>query len=478
MPESSSSPPPPESEDETPAPNYYSPKHNLTYPSAPKYSITGRTHVFGPNVLPFPSPADNDIRENLLQPDHKAIALTAKNITWPFAPRKNAHIIESPGPNIKRTDKSFGSNLVRASLSSRSKDGIIRAHPGNFANPVDTYGFYAPGPANYTPHPINKQNGVSKSFGLNYHTIEQCKDFPGPDKYLAHSQFDDSNKGPIIGEIILDHTFEKSPAPNEYDLPSTNNPNISPSIKSRKLIRDQIITTAPNLYVTENIGSIGTSKIASSLQYKQFPWTCSQRPSPNTYYTEFIPFEVDKSPLHGVKCLPTYPDILNYPEYATFITPAPVLPCLSQIKPHAPLYSFANPHRTQKPFTPGPNNYRNENVVTSRHVKPPSYSIRPKTMQSIEYSNSNICSGPADYAPRHQGCSAPAYSFRIKHDHLESKETAQTDDLSPNSYTVGKNQTHKGVSNGPSYSFQSKFSPKVYSGFTKSVLNKLSNLSK
>ena len=468
----------PLSQDESPGPSHYTPLLTLVSPSTPKFSMLGRDSIAAlPHTLPYPSPADRDIRLDPLRVGTKFASQKGKGTTWPYATRKNPHITPSPGPNINLHHNDVGTSEQRASISSRNMSGVLLGHPGTFAQPVDSHGFQTPGPAVYTPHPLDSLSGLKQSIGrkLAGESSETC--VPGAGTYEIASSFD-STAGHCFGGHLQALTMDTKPAPNSYCLPSTNNKNISYSLRARNEPVLRIITPAPNRYQLSSVDDTGGKySRCAGLQYRAFEPELARAPTAASYDNSCCPFAIDSSPIHASRCPPGYPDVLHYPEFCTLSTPSPAAyhPSISITRPLDPCYSFGSPFSHPISLIPSPNKYDTRGVKTSRHAHTCSYSIRPKTV-GVSADNSAMLPGPSDYSPKEAKRSAPVHSFGVKHSHTDKLDPTSPSP-SPTSYHIPNNLTHRGIMQSPSYSFKGMLSPRVYNGFSNSsILAKLSTI--
>ena len=463
-------------EDASPGPSHYTPLLTLVSPSTPKYSMIGRDSIGAlPHALPYPSPADRDISSDPLRVHTKFASQKGKGATWPYAPRKNPHITPSPGPNINLRYNNVGTSDQRPSISSRNRSGVLVGHPGKFAQPVDSHGFQTPGPAHYTPHPLDSLPGLKQSIGekLAGESADTC--VPGPGAYDIVSSFD-STAGPSLAGPLLGLTMDTKPAPNRYYLPTTNNKNLSYSLSSRN---DPVLRTsapAPNSYHPSTVDdTCGKYSRCAGLHYRAFESDPARAPTATSY--DSSTFAADPSPIHASRCPPVYPDVLHYPEFSTLSTPSPAAyhPSIAITRPLDPCYSFGTPFSHCSSLTPAPNKYNTQGIRTSRHAHTYSYTIRPRT---VGVSADAMLPGPSDYSPMEGKSSAPVHSFGVKHSHTDRLEQSNTPaSLSPTSYDIADNLTHRGIIKSPAYSFKGKVSPKVYNGFSNSsILAKLSTI--
>ena len=463
---------------DTPGPSHYTPRDTLVAPNNPKYSIQGRESLSHSRTLPYPSPADRDVR--LGPAGFGGASLTRKGNTWPYAPRENPHFTPSPGPNLLLTHSNLdGSSSGRWTLASRNRQGVVQGHPGPFAQPVDTHGFTTPGPAEYRPHPLDVVPGQKKSFGVKLGDRDPDTGVPGPGSYEVPSCFD-SSSGPVMGERLAPLQRDPVPPPNSYHLPDTNS-NIKYSLHPRNSPPTPLTLAAPNTYTLSTVRDTGGKySRGSSLQYKSFESRLPTQPDPSTYDAGSPPFPSDTSPLLAAHCRPVFPDVLQYPEHVPLCTPSPstYTPSLALTRPLDPLYSFGQQHHQLKQRTPAPNAYNTQDAVTSKHTHPPSYSMRPHTVgvaRKLQDSPSPSQYPPAPNLKR----SAPLFSFGVKHGHEDKVgQSGLPDTLSPSTYLLPHNLTRHGVMNTPAYSIKGKVSPRVYNGFSNSsVLARLSTIS-
>ena len=463
-------------EDASPGPSHYTPLLTLVSPSTPKYSMLGRDSISAlPRALPYPSPADRDISSDPLRVHTKFASQKGKGTTWPYAPRNDPHITPGPGPNISLRYNDVGTSEQRPSISGRNKSGVLLGHPGTFAQPVDSHGFQTPGPADYTPHPFDSLPGTKQSIGekIAVESAETC--VPGAGAYEIASSFD-STAGHSFGGHLQRLTMDTKPAPNSYYLPSTNNKNISYSLRSRHEPVYRISVPAPNSYGLSVVRDTGGKYSRSTgLQYRAFEAEPARAPTA-TSYNSCSPFAADSSPIHASRCPPVYPDVLHYPEFSTLSTPSPAAyhPSISVTRPLDPCYSFGAPFSHPASLGPAPNKYNTQGIITSRHAHTCSYSIRPKTTGVSADNASALLPGPSDYSLMGEKRSAPVHSFGVKHSHAYNLDTCS---LSPSTYDIAANITHRGVVQAPAYSFKGRVSHKVYNGFSNSsLLAKLSSI--
>ncbi|KAI6649478.1 hypothetical protein LOD99_11843 [Oopsacas minuta] len=465
----------------SPGPSHYSPRDTITAHATPKYSMIGRDSCAIPNTLPYPSPADRDISTDLLRVQTRYISQKGKGTTWPYGTRKDNHITTSPGPNLNLVYKNLGSSEGGACLSDRNKHGIIQGYPSKFAQPVDTLGFQTPGPAEYTPHPTDTIPGVKKSFGVVLPRESAYTCTPGAGSYEIVGSFDDTTAGHNFGRRIEGYTMDIKPSPNKYYLPSTNNKNLSFTMQSKNEPVFKSNGVSPNSYHISATNSTGGKYSRSTgMQYRAFDANPTIAPTATSYDVD-KPFHADTSPLHASRCLPVYPDVLQYPEFRSLSTPSPSLyhPSLSLTRPLDPSYTFGTAFRRSSSLTPAPNRYNTQDIKTSKHLHGSSYTMRPRTVDLSADSVKHQLPGPSDYCTYEVKTSTPLYSFGRKHSHEDKLDMSNTPaDLSPSTYQIPDNISHRGVIKSPAYSIKGKISPKMYNGFSNSsILVKLSSVS-
>lgn len=431
-----------------PGPSSYNPIIHLTKPSSANYSIVGKPK--DKKEVCAPGSNQYDTRSNMIW-NRKTRVLKAKMETSPYRPKPRDHLTCSLGSAAYKVEYyDTGKHAPRYTMGSQYEERIILGPPNTAVEPVDTMGFAAPGP-NYSPY---GSRGMEKSFGLKFNEIRP-KDAPGPAEYNLTSP----NSGPrySLGYRVKEPTGFDVPGPGAYEIKSTVGAGVATSIRGRQPVALKYSVPSPNTYCLPH-----TFRDAPkySMTYRAFEKEVCEAPGPANYRQNCS--KVERAPAEfscRKQCRPSFPAILNYPEYGLMknedVGPDTYDADKGFDKNSSPAHSIGTRRPKLSNEYPGPAHYHIPLPCRPNSFKAPEFSMG----KAMRKGKGTIGPGPAAYRPGEKE-TGPEYSMSSR-----ARQRKVFPTPAPNAYEISKGQTSKGINNGCSATFKSRASPYVYSGF-------------
>ncbi|XP_046841161.1 uncharacterized protein LOC124435268 [Xenia sp. Carnegie-2017] len=197
------------------------------------------------------------------------------------------------------------------------------------------------------------------------------------------------------------------------------------------------------------------------MTYRTFETEEFETPGPSHYGSDCSK-HCNSTPEYSCRrrCRPSFPAILNYPEYGLMknkrVGPDSYDAEKGFHNNSSPAFSIGKRHSCLKNENPGPSHYTINSPCKPDAPTAPTFTMGIVTNKVTNRSDP----GPAAYYPKTntpaKGCSMGS----------RQKPQKVNKTPAPNAYNVIKGQTSKGINNGCSVSFKSRASPYVYSGFT------------
>ncbi|XP_065066592.1 uncharacterized protein LOC135692413 isoform X1 [Rhopilema esculentum] len=440
----------------TPGPSDYSPKVGLSKPSAPHYSIVGKTkHNQEQN---FPGPSKYQTGTDLIW-KNKTITVKGKG-TMVSVKQDRGDWDESVGPATYYVKHgNLGSAAPKHAIG--MKGVFCSGPPDSLVQPVDTRGFSTPGPAEYHPKLAYWGDRMEKSFGLSPKKREP-KSLPGPAEYNISR---DRTHGPSysFGTRLKENivTGSHTPGPGAYQIGTTIGKSVAKSIAGRQIFKNNDNRPSPNTYILPS--SFGKTNMLT-MTYRPFETAVEASPGPAEYEPRNENLRKGPEFTCGRRCRLSYPDVLHHWDQARNLNPdvSPLSynPNRDFSKNDKPTYSIGKRFKEKNADSPGPASYNVSVAKQQKGTKQPSFSIGKRIEKNIVKDGP----GPAAYYPEPK-INGPSYSmsgWNVKKRVISSYPAA-------NAYTVGSNQTRKGLGKGPSVTLKGRPSPFLYSGFSRPI---------
>ncbi|XP_065066593.1 uncharacterized protein LOC135692413 isoform X2 [Rhopilema esculentum] len=322
-------------------------------------------------------------------------------------------------------------------------------------------GFSTPGPAEYHPKLAYWGDRMEKSFGLSPKKREP-KSLPGPAEYNISR---DRTHGPSysFGTRLKENivTGSHTPGPGAYQIGTTIGKSVAKSIAGRQIFKNNDNRPSPNTYILPS--SFGKTNMLT-MTYRPFETAVEASPGPAEYEPRNENLRKGPEFTCGRRCRLSYPDVLHHWDQARNLNPdvSPLSynPNRDFSKNDKPTYSIGKRFKEKNADSPGPASYNVSVAKQQKGTKQPSFSIGKRIEKNIVKDGP----GPAAYYPEPK-INGPSYSmsgWNVKKRVISSYPAA-------NAYTVGSNQTRKGLGKGPSVTLKGRPSPFLYSGFSRPI---------
>ncbi|XP_065830083.1 uncharacterized protein [Oscarella lobularis] len=418
--------------------------------SSPCYSIVGKAKP--DKLTDFPGPDSYTTSEDIAW-KNKSKTLKAKGTTRPYDTRANAHLTCSIGAGgYFVTTGDTGKEAAKPSVGARE---AFSAGPPNYAvQPVDTPGFQTPGP-NYRPNSPYWGRGHEKSIGLRLPSEDPTTPGPGPGGYETTRA--ESGLAYSMGRKLLTKIDNSTPAPNEYELGTTVGKSFAKSLSGKHKVIDKKVVPSPDTY---NVLPRRSQAPRYTMTYRAFDTEVPKQPGPGDYNPATEATHA-KSPTYTCRntCRPSYPEILNYPNFSPMHNPSPGAHVVESdiSKNSKPRHSFGKRIESAPNAYPGPNHYQIRIPCRPDSARAPEYSMRKRLDRP--QSSGSFGPGPAAYLPTERS-TQPSYTMGSR-----PKTSSGSSAPGPNAYSISLGLTRRGRSRGNSASLKGRASPFVYSGF-------------